>query len=377
MSFTSGKSNRSSGDETRRGEFGPLPAWDAPTRQRAPQTATPTRVPPSFHEHSETAPRVPAPQSETVLKAIGVVLVLSALIVAVILALPGGDSTAVPTATGGAAVVMAPIETPGQALASPIDELAYDERNSQFTICIDAGHGGDDIGFQRTATSDVPAMDESYFNLSIAKELESRLRARGFLVVMTRSTDQEVNADDFDANNDGQSGAGDSAGSETLDAATLDEMQSRIDRCNDSKADVLVSLHVDGSSDPSVRGSRVWYVAGRPFGQLNQSLAALVYEELEHQMRDVGYPWIGQGIVETGDSVTAGSHAQLQQLLIGPDRKGLKEPSAMPGVVVEVLTLTSDADAAFLASEQGISTIATALDQAIVRFVDASLRGAG
>ncbi|MEZ4499856.1 MAG: N-acetylmuramoyl-L-alanine amidase [Thermomicrobiales bacterium] len=219
-------------------------------------------------------------------------------------------------------------------------------------------------------------MDESYFNLSIAKELESRLRARGFLVVMTRSTDQEVNADDFDANNDGQSGAGDSG-------VRKPSTRPRLTKCNRVSivaadlVDVLVSLHVDGSSDPAVRGSRVWYAAGRPFGQLNQSLAALVYEELEHQMRDVGYPWIGQGIVETGDSVTAGSHAQLQQLLIGPDREGLKEPSAMPGVVVEVLTLTSDADAAFLASEQGISTIATALDQAIVRFVDASLRGAG
>lgn len=352
--------------------FEPLPAWNASALEPDPPSPS-TSVPPYVERRQWHI----AAQTETLLKALGAVLVVSALVVAAVLAFKGSGDGADPTPTAGAAVVMAPSNAPVVTIATPAGDLAYDERNAEITICIDAGHGGNDMGYQRTATSNVPAMDESYFNLAIAKELEQRLLQRGFVVIMTRTDDNDVNVNDVDSNNDGQTGGRDSQTDASIVPGDLDEIQSRIDVCNDGRADLLVSIHVDGSSDPAVRGSRVWYSETRPFTQENQALAGLMYEKLEEQMRQVGYPWIGRGISNENDVSNASQHAQLQQLLIGPEREELKEPSAMPGVVVEVLTITSDADATFLSSEQGLSTIATALDQAILQFVETSLRSDG
>ncbi|MBX3071248.1 MAG: N-acetylmuramoyl-L-alanine amidase [Thermomicrobiales bacterium] len=372
MSVEPNRSRRRPNQKDSGDPFGPLPVWNASSPD--PSRIAPDRSGPPVDEQPELRA---APQTGTLLKALGVVLVLSALAVAAILAISGGGGNSTPTPTAESAVVIAPSNAPLLPVASPVDDIAFDPANSGIVICIDAGHGGKDMGFQRTATSNVPAMDESYFNLAIAKELERRLVERGFTVIMTRTGDTEVNVDDFDANKDGQTEMGGTVVGGTMSAGNLDEIQSRIDRCNDQRADLLISLHVDGSSDPAVRGSRVWYSAEREFGQENQAFAALVYEQLEQQMRTVGYPWIGQGVAEIAAAEHASEHAQLQQLLIGPERAELKEPSAMPGVVVEVLTITSDADALFLSSPQGLSTIAAALDQAIVHFVERTLRATG
>jgi N-acetylmuramoyl-L-alanine amidase len=63
---------------------------------------------------------------------------------------------------------------------------------------------------------------------------------------------------------------------------------------------------------------------------------------------------------------------QEQLLLLGPEQEGLKEPSAMPATLVEVLTITNDDDAVFLSSDGGLEAIAAALDRAIVRYVEMS-----
>ncbi|MGE3798061.1 MAG: N-acetylmuramoyl-L-alanine amidase [Thermomicrobiales bacterium] len=357
----------------------PLPAWNSASPGRTDDTprqdgSAGRKVPSYAHQRQPYQ----GPQFETILKALGAVLVITALVVGIFIARPDRGGSPAATATSSAVVVIASDEPPLVSVeGTPQAPAAFDARNANFTICLDPGHGGSDMGHQRSATAAVPAMDESYFNLAIAKELRQRLLERGFDVIMTRADDEEVNAEDFDANNDGKAGISGSSTEDSGNAANLDELQSRIDRCNDGSADVLLSIHVDGSIDPAVRGSLVWFSEERAFRQQNQVLAALIYEELETQMRAVGYPWIGQGVFTTDQVGQDNSHDQQQMLLIDGDRPELKEPSAMPGVVVEVLTLTSDADATFLSGDQGIATIAVALDQAIVRFVETSLRGSG
>ncbi len=379
MSINSGNP----GDRTSRrkeGNFPPLPAWDsgAPKRTGRTPDAKPQlaagKVPPYATQQEQRS----APELETILKAAGIVLVVTALAVAAIIALPGGGGRSTPPTTTTGAVVMTSSEAEVLAISgTPVADSSFDARNGKLTICIDPGHGGKDMGFQRTATSAVPAMDESYFALAIAKDLQHRLLERGFRVILTRADDHEVNINDFDANKDGFTEVGGASTEESKHAGMLDEMQSRIDVCNDGRADLLISIHVDGSSDPAVRGSRVWFNAGRPFGSENEAFSQLIYEELETQMRAMGYPWIGQGVFDVSQIGEDNSHAQTQRLLIDGERPELKEPSAMPGSVVEVLTLTSDADATFLSSPQGVGTISVALDQAIIRFVEASLRETG
>ncbi len=259
--------------------------------------------------------------------------------------------------------------------STPVAEASFDARNSSIVICIDPGHGGKDMGHQRAATAAAPAMDESYFNLTIARDLEQRLEARGFQVVLTRNDDVAVNVVDFDANQDGQTRGAGSSTEEAELAGSIDEMQARIDRCNDGRADLLISIHVGGSPDPALRGSRVIYDPSRTFAAENQLLASLIYEELGEQARHAGYPWIGQGVFDAASMVERDEpEFYLQLLLLAGERAELKEPSAMPGAIVEVLTLTNDADAVFLSTEQGIVATGRALDQAIIRFVEETLR---
>jgi len=362
-----------------RGDLPPLPAWNArPGREIDPAlpvgTAAPnSRVPPFAGRKDKHF----APQLETVLKALGVVLVITAIVVGAFIARPGGNGSPQSTATSGAVVIASSEAQVISVSGTPPPPSVFDARNGEITVCIDAGHGGKDMGYQRAATASVPAMDESFFALAIAKDLEQRLKERGFKVILTRTDDHEVNINDVDANQDGQVEVGGSSSQESQHAGQLDEMQSRIDVCNDGRADLLISVHVDGSSDPTVRGSRIWFSQEREFAAQNQTLASLTYEELETQIRAAAYPWVGQGIFDLSQVPEDNDHANVQRLLLDDERPDLKEPSAMPGVVVEVLTLSSDADATFLASEQGLSSVSAALDQAVTRFVDSTLRTTG
>lgn len=54
------------------------------------------------------------------------------------------------------------------------------------TICIDPGHGGNDPGFQ------VGSNDEKKYTLLLAQEARAQLKAAGFNVVLTRTTDVKI-----------------------------------------------------------------------------------------------------------------------------------------------------------------------------------------
>jgi N-acetylmuramoyl-L-alanine amidase len=314
-----------------------------------------------------------APGLETILRAAGIVLVIAALAGAAVVALPNPGRSSSPTATPGAAIVIAASNHSGEVVPTGSQEpLPYDPRFSGIVVCLDPGHGGADRGNQRAGSATAPAMDESYFNLAIAKALRDRLEQRGFTVVMTRSDDIEVNVDDVDANLDGQTGIAGASTAEPAAGQDFDELQSRIDRCNDARADVLLSIHIGGAADALARGSRVWYSSGRPFAIENMQLATIVNEELAAHLHAAGYTGGSRGIVDEATLDRADDHAASVFLVVGAGREELKEPSAMPGVVAEVLTITSDADALFLSTETGLEAAVAGLDQAVVRFVQES-----
>ncbi len=54
------------------------------------------------------------------------------------------------------------------------------------TICIDPGHGGNDPGYQ------VGSNDEKKYTLLLAQEVRDQLKAAGFRVVLTRTTDVKI-----------------------------------------------------------------------------------------------------------------------------------------------------------------------------------------
>ncbi|MGL5175487.1 MAG: N-acetylmuramoyl-L-alanine amidase [Cetobacterium sp.] len=112
-------------------------------------------------------------------------------------------------------------------LANPhrivVDLRPTTSSKKEFTIAIDAGHGGKDpgaIGFKKYKEKDIA--------LAVAKKLQTRL-SKDFNVIMTRNTDVYL---------------------------TLSE-RSRI--ANRAKADLFVSLHLNASNNASAQGAEIFY----------------------------------------------------------------------------------------------------------------------
>ncbi|MCC6792793.1 MAG: N-acetylmuramoyl-L-alanine amidase [Thermomicrobiales bacterium] len=257
---------------------------------------------------------------------------------------------------------------------SPTFTPTPDPRYVGLVVCLDPGHGGSDRGFKREDNGVAPAMEEAFYNLAYARILRTRLETLGFTVVMTRETDIDVNASGADVNGDGKTYDNlidkDPQGAER--AKDLDELQARINVCNDADADLLVSMHINGFDDPAAQGYETWYSADRPFADRNKLFAQYAFQELGQEMADAGYNARPRLVNDDSKAHVAVSADSFDSYVItGPEQPGQIEPSAMPGAIVEVLFISNDQDAAFLASSDGRNAIVKAYLDAIVRYFDA------
>ena len=109
----------------------------------------------------------------------------------------------------------------------------------QYTIVIDAGHGGRDGG----AIGKETGITESQLNLDYALTLKDMCEEFGFDVVLTRSTMDGLY--DENASNKKKS-----------------EMEKRKDIINNSNADIMISLHMNSFPLTSAEGAQVFYANG-------------------------------------------------------------------------------------------------------------------
>ncbi len=229
------------------------------------------------------------------------------------------------------------------------------------TVCIDPGHGGSDRGRTFAGDGDIPPLEEAVFVLEQAKALQAKLRAEGYVVVMTRTEDVDVNADGADVNADGKTIA------DSERDGTYDEIQARIDVCNRSNADLLISVHLNGFDTGKPSGYESWYTADRPFGTQSGVLAQLGVESLGKRMAAEGYTPENRGAKDDGTYSVDDSDPTLahNMLLTGPAIPGALTPSQMPGVIMESLFITNLDDIAFLRSANAPDLIADAFVDAI------------
>ena len=103
-------------------------------------------------------------------------------------------------------------------------------------IVIDAGHGGIDAGVHGVATG----AKESDINLAIAKKLKGYFSGAGFKVVMTRT------------DNGGLYGL-------STSGFKMRDMKKRKQIIEDSKADMVISVHQNSCPVPSRRGGTVFF----------------------------------------------------------------------------------------------------------------------
>ncbi|HEX6629398.1 MAG TPA: N-acetylmuramoyl-L-alanine amidase [Gemmatimonadaceae bacterium] len=81
------------------------------------------------------------------------------------------------------------VSTPLPRSSVPTARVSTTKPRARKTVVIDAGHGGPDNGMTGPIGNNPPWFVEKDVTLSVAKKLEAVLRARGYDVLMTRTTD--------------------------------------------------------------------------------------------------------------------------------------------------------------------------------------------
>lgn len=348
-----------------------------PPRRLATATAAAAASPspsgrvPAWVKEGAVPPFVRIPQRRygeiVAFKWAGVLLVLVAALTAFALIVRDGRSGSTETPNPTAQLVI-PAAT---GLSNP-PEAAAIVANAAFqgkTICLDAAHGGIDRGFRRTGDATAPAMDEALYTAAYARELAGQLTAMGFTVVSTRDGDTVRNIDFQDVNRDGQTRENGTTDADASHNALLDELQARVDYCNDQHADLFISLHFDGAQDPNESGFSIWYAEGRADSVESQQLAQLLNQQLAAGFGSAGYPVADRGVQPESAAATQGNQELYDSLfVITGARDGLKDPTRMPGAVADLLTISNASDASILASEAGREAIVRAMAEAIGQY---------
>lgn len=277
-----------------------------------------------------------------------------------------------PTTVGAAGEPPTPEPTP------PL--VADDER----VVCIDPGHGGWDTGWNRSDQSDQieepyepPVVTEAELNLGLSFMLKEELERNGVTVVMTRVSGGAVNAMEEDVNGDGMRRRDFEDPDQAEQAGSRDELQARINVCNEANADVMISVHFNGFDDRSVDGYEIYYTAApyRPFGNLNAELATLVYRELDRTLQNSGYGGFGRGANDDTklDAVQHDLGTEDHLVMTGPAVTGANytiTPTNMPGIVVEGAFLSNDDDARFVIQPANQRLMAEAYARGILNYFE-------
>ncbi len=207
-------------------------------------------------------------------------------------------------------------------------------------MAIDAGHGGPYYFGAARKFADGSDLVEKDLNLDIALRLEAVLKEAGYNALLTRRGDYTLTP--FDPSQ--------------YRASQRAELQARVDLANGAAADILVSVHFNGSNDPGQAGTEVYYNPDRSFGAASYALAAAVHDALLTAIRDQGYDPPDRGV--RNDAEVGGDPAQPHSFLLGTD-EGFRA-SQMPGIIGEALFVSNEAQAALLMRDEARQAIAAA-----------------
>jgi N-acetylmuramoyl-L-alanine amidase len=220
----------------------------------------------------------------------------------------------------------------------------------QEIVAIDPGHGGGDIGANRTFP-DGFVIKESDLSLKVSLALASMLKGDGYQVILTRDKDIAVNTPAKDRTGDGRVSVG-------------DELQARLDIANTAKADLFVSVHFNAAANQQ-GGTEVFYCADRPFSAKSKSMAGLLQKSLLEGLRSLGYESPNRG-VKLDTQSAAGTYLYV----LGPKTSTIYKPINMPSVLGEALFVSNVTESGLLRNEKTIGTIAEAYYRAIVTYFD-------
>jgi N-acetylmuramoyl-L-alanine amidase len=238
------------------------------------------------------------------------------------------------------------------------------------TVFLDAGHGGADPGGVGTTESGA-TIEEAQETLPVELEVSNLLRARGFRVVVSRTTDDTVL----------RLSAVDLSGRELSLVGSHDDVAARDICANDAQAQVLVGIYYDAGASPDEAGSLTAYDPSRTFAADNLRLATLVQRDVVADMDAQGWAIPDDGVQADGslgsfvgdpdEGGLAGQAAEYNHLLLlGPAAPGFfTTPSQMPGAVIEPLYLTDPYEGSIADSATGQHVIAQGIASAVEQYL--------
>ncbi|MGI6433788.1 MAG: N-acetylmuramoyl-L-alanine amidase [Syntrophomonadaceae bacterium] len=193
-------------------------------------------------------------------------------------------------------------------------------------VVVDPGHGGCDPGASRGIYV------EKDITLAISRQLAQQLSQAGAMVVMLRTEDRDLVNDEF---------------SGTIAARKREDLKLRVQKANEVKADLYISIHTNADPSPRWSGAQVFYNAGSKASKL---AAVCIQEELTRQLGN------------TKRKAAPGNYYILAN-------------THMPAVIVEVGFISNPREASQLASPDYQARLAQAvlggIAQAQVRPYDA------
>lgn len=184
-------------------------------------------------------------------------------------------------------------------------------------ICIDAGHGGSDVG-----AIGPTGVTEKSVTFRVAKDVEELLTKEGAEVIMTRRIDTEVSP-------------------KKTEASDIEELQARCDVANNAGADIFLSLHMDSFTNSTPSGTTGYYYSSGT--KAGQRLAKTVADSIV-------------GMLKTNNRGSKSCNFYVVK------------HTNMPATLIEMAFISNDKEEKLMNSEAGIKKAATAIVEGIRKF---------
>ena len=234
---------------------------------------------------------------------------------------------------------------------------AYAQKK-KFTVILDAGHGGQDIGATRTY-SELGKLNEKDITLAVTLLVGEKLeKNKDFKVIYTRKTD------------------------------SYPSLTERTNLANKTKADLFVSMHCNSSRGTEANGTET-FVQGPNQNKENLEVAKaendVIYLDEQDRETFASYdPNSPESLIALKiqqskyleSSLLVGSF--VEENFVNKDKRfsrGVKQQNlhvlrrnAMPSILIEMGFISNYNDAQYMASSQGQKEIAESIYQAIVSY---------